>query len=349
MRIHPFMQDIKNEQRRIQRLIDLTSATQPAAEEGHLHLEQRGSRIYCYETRHQNGKRISKRYLGVPWSAAVQSHVQARFREERLQRLAHDSQLLTQMASLYQDYSGAAVLDALPKSYRTAAALSEKHASAAGRSRTEPQSATILQPAGDPQLAGGPELAGNPQLAGGLQYTGGPQLASGTEPSIAPDAQPAFVPYDVYGLRYEKLRQWANAPYEKNTAPFSDAATYAKDGTRVRSKGECLHYNQLQELGLLFRYDCILEIVAQNGMTKKVSPDFLIRCLDGKLLIIEHLGRMDDKGYAIDFGEKCYWYLQAGYKLGENLFVTSDDLHGGTDSRMIMDVDRQVQRRFFGL
>ena len=64
--------------------------------------------------------------------------------------------------------------------------------------------------------------------------------------------------------------------------------------------------------------------------------------------MIEHLGRLFDKGYALKFGEKCYWYLQEGFVPGKNFFITSDDINGGTDSRMIMEVALQVERLFYG-
>lgn len=152
---------------------------------------------------------------------------------------------------------------------------------------------------------------------------------------------------DFNDLRYEELKQWAKEDYTKNQAPFPDSEIVAIDGTRVRSKGECLHYNILLSLGIPFRYDSIITITDGRGNTRNVSPDFMIQNYDYSLTIIEHLGRLFDKRYAMDFGEKCYWYMQEGFIPGRNLFVTSDDLYGGTDTQAIMETAKAVERLFY--
>jgi len=152
---------------------------------------------------------------------------------------------------------------------------------------------------------------------------------------------------DFNNERYEELKRWANEDYLKNDAPFPESGIYTKDGRRVRSKGECIHGNILIDIGIPFRYDSIITITDRNGNTKRLSPDFLIQCFDRSLVIIEHLGRLFDKRYALDFGEKCYWYLQGGFILGKNFFVTSDDLYGGTDSQAIWETAKAVERLFY--
>ena len=84
------------------------------------------------------------------------------------------------------------------------------------------------------------------------------------------------------------------------------------------------------------------------GEKRQFCPDFVIRCLDGTIIIIEHLGRLHDLRYAMNFAEKCNWYIQNGYVLGKNYFVTSDDVNGGTDSRAILKVVEKVERLFYG-
>ncbi|MBQ9708548.1 MAG: hypothetical protein IJV66_05130 [Firmicutes bacterium] len=148
--------------------------------------------------------------------------------------------------------------------------------------------------------------------------------------------------------RYEEIRKWAQAPYTKNSFPFPAAEIYAKDGTRLRSKGECIWYNLLQERGILFRTDCEVNFVDQNGNQKTLYPDFLIKCLDGTLIIVEHLGRMGDMSYAMGFGERSYWYFQKGFILGKNYFVSSDDMNYGTDSQMIFQLIDRIEAMFYG-
>ena len=148
--------------------------------------------------------------------------------------------------------------------------------------------------------------------------------------------------------RYQELKEWAAEDYPRNKAPYSDSENYAKDGTRTRSKGETIWYNALLDLGVLFWYDCVITITDSFGKQKTISPDFLIQCFDGTFIIIEHLGKLRDKGYALDFGEKCYWYIQENFILGKNFFVTSDDYNHGSDSQMIQAMAERVAQMFYG-
>ena len=131
--------------------------------------------------------------------------------------------------------------------------------------------------------------------------------------------------------------------------PFPESENYAKDGTRLRSKGECIWYNLLQERGILFRLDCALELCDKQGNQKTLYPDFLIQCLDGSFIIVEHLGYMGDLSYAIGFGEKSYWYFQDGFVLGRNYFATSDEPGFGTNSQMIALLVDRIEEMFYAL
>lgn len=269
-----FTEAIIVEQKRIQRLIDLSRSGSTGR--GHLKIQKQGSRIYAYERFHNKGKPEHTVYLGPLDSAPVRELVSIKFQEQRLSRLLQDQKLLQRIAKEYQQYDFNTVLSEMPRAYQIAARENS------------------------------------------------------------------------FNQRYEEVRKWANADYPKNPYPFPDAENYAEDGTRLRSKGECIFYNLMKGRGILFRYDCEIEIVDQHGNRKKLCPDFMILCLDGTLIIIEHLGKMGQLRYALDFGERCYWYFQEGYVLSKNFFVTSDDPNHGTDSRIIARVVDQIERMFFG-
>ena len=96
-----------------------------------------------------------------------------------------------------------------------------------------------------------------------------------------------FTIEDYVDDRLEELKQWARG-YKRNTADFDNRATYACDGTRVRSKGEALWYNMLYYAGIPFRYDSPLTVIDEWGNEKTVYPDFLIQCYNGSFIIIEH-------------------------------------------------------------
>ena len=166
--------------------------------------------------------------------------------------------------------------------------------------------------------------------------------------SALPASYRALADEDFNNKRYEEIKAWANEDYPVNEMPFPDAEIRTQYGRRVRSKGECLHLNILAELGIPVRYDSLMTFKDQNGETKTLSPDIVIQCFNRSLLIIEHLGRLSNLGYAMNFGEKCHWYHQGGFVLGKNFFVTSDDKYGGTDTQAIWQVALEVERLFYG-
>ena len=272
-----FTDAIKNEQRRIQRLIELSLDEKLDDDKrGKLYLMKQKDKYYAYERWRGNGEPEKKVYLGSLDSDPVRELFAIKYKEQKLARLQYDQELLDKIEQKYRPYDWNSIVYDMPKPYRMA--------------------------------------------------------AKG----------------DIYNQRYEEIRAWAEADYPKNTYPFPDTEIYAKDGTRLRSKGECIWYNLLQERGVLFRYDCEIEFIDKQGETRKLCPDFLIMCLDGTMIIIEHLGRMGDVGYAIRFGESSYWYFQSGFVLGKNYFVTSDEPNYGTDSQVIARLVEKIEAMFFG-
>ena len=306
-----FKEEIKNEQKRIQRVIDLTATPEEIASIGNLTPEKRKQNTYYYEHWYKGKKRVRKEYLGTADSETTRRHIKLRMQRELLKRAEANLKLLGKVQANYQEYDPQTLLDALPASYRRAAvAAQEARQEAAAAAREARQ-----------------------------------QAASATRSAIA--APKTAIALPLVDPRYQACLEWASRDCERNSASFSKAATYAKDGTRVRSKGECIYYNLLQEYMLPFLYDCYLKFTDEQGETKLFCPDFVIRCLSSKLIIIEHLGRLDDLSYAIDFGKKCNWYIRCGFVLGKNFFVTSDDAHGGTDSQAIQEVLEKVIGLFY--
>ena len=269
-----FKEAIKTEQRRIQRLIDLSAISDERR--GNLCLQKRGQKTYAYERWQPQDQPERKVYLGPLDSAPVQELYSVKYQGRRMAILQHDQELLQKLEREYQGYDYESVISGMPTAYWNVP----------GR--------------------------------------------------------------DLFNQRYEEIREWANADYRKNPFPFPPAKNYAADGTRLRSKGECILYNLMQGRGILFRYDCVIEVVDRQGNPKILCPDFMIQCFDGTVIIIEHLGRMGDLRYALDFGERCYWYFQEGFILGSTFFVTSDDPDHGTDSQMIARVVDRVEEMFFG-
>ena len=147
--------------------------------------------------------------------------------------------------------------------------------------------------------------------------------------------------------RYEELKAWAKGPYETNPAPFTERATRACDNRMVRSKGECIWYNELCHAMIPFRYDSMIWVTNDKGQKVKAYPDFLIQCYDGSMIIIEHLGMLEDVGYADRFRNKLRYYLREDYVAGDNFFITSDDIDSKTNSAMILRTLSLVEEQFF--
>ena len=148
----------------------------------------------------------------------------------------------------------------------------------------------------------------------------------------------------------QNLDLWMHEPYEKNPKEFPRAKIIAKDGTRVRSKSECIVYNALLDAGIPFRYDPVMKfrVMGTDGniVTIKKSPDYQIKCPNGSEILVEHAGLLRSDSYAVDLASKIQLYLTNGYIIGETLFVTSDDVSGGIDSAEIEKLIELIAMRF---
>jgi len=161
-----------------------------------------------------------------------------------------------------------------------------------------------------------------------------------------------IAPAVAFDRTMRELREWAAEEYEKNSKPFGERVIRAKDGVRVRSKGECIVYNILLDAGLPFRYDPVLPFKTKNAdgsySTVYKSPDFQIKCPDGSFVLIEHAGMLESFDYAVTLAKKTQLYQLNGYLLGYNLFVTSDNADGGIDSKDVQRIADLICERFAG-
>ena len=195
------------------------------------------------------------------------------------------------------------------------------------------------------------DLTDPPRPAGIITNLSGKSIRTTTLP---PCSAPCRNPVDSYSARVrstpgmKRSGSGQTLTISGTPPPFLDTENFAADGTRTRSKGETIFYNTFLDMGVLFRFDCVLVYVDQDGVEHLLYPDFLIKCFDGHLIAIEHLGWYGGLNYGIKFGKKFYYYLQQGFILGKNYFVTSDEKHGGTDSQAIQEIAQLVQKQFFG-
>ena len=113
------------------------------------------------------------------------------------------------------------------------------------------------------------------------------------------------------------------------------------NGRLVRSKSELVIANMLEHMDITYKYEEVFYGAIEPG---RRLPDFTFETPDGRKLLWEHLGKLNDLHYLREWDEKRRWYQTNGILEGVNLFTTRDDERGGLDSREIHRVALEIQR-----
>ena len=137
------------------------------------------------------------------------------------------------------------------------------------------------------------------------------------------------------------MEEW-NKIVRRNSYDMPDECNIAPDGLETRSKSEIIVYGILKGYGLVVKYDMEITLIDDMGHQVAVSPDFIILCNDGSLIIIEHLGRMDDLRYLDKVIKKIHLYMINGYRLNDNLFLTADYAQGKINAQVIDELVRKM-------
>ncbi|MCL2493151.1 MAG: hypothetical protein FWF33_03795 [Clostridiales bacterium] len=106
-------------------------------------------------------------------------------------------------------------------------------------------------------------------------------------------------------------------------------------GLRVRSKSERTIADALDKNGIPYRYEAALTLGDENRF-----PDYTItRPFDGKTILWEHFGRMDQSWYRHKTVEKLALYAQYGFFPFDNLICTYErDLQDTAHIQAIMKI-----------
>lgn len=118
----------------------------------------------------------------------------------------------------------------------------------------------------------------------------------------------------------EKEYQWISDPCEKNPFKPEYLRYKTKSGIMVRSKSERAIADKLTEYDIIYQYEIKLEV---GG--KVYYPDFTILTSDGKIVLWEHFGLMDNNDYFIKACSKIENYRKLGYVTHTNLICTYED------------------------
>ena len=139
------------------------------------------------------------------------------------------------------------------------------------------------------------------------------------------------------------LKERERAPYPK--AKFDPKAHIHETdcGELVRSKSEQIILNTLtSHTEFITHYEEEFLYKESVEGLNRVYPDFTIILPNGKRLIWEHLGRLDDPVYCQRTALKLCLYQRNGYVIGDNLILTMDDHLGNVSSTLILKAIQQV-------
>lgn len=150
------------------------------------------------------------------------------------------------------------------------------------------------------------------------------------DPDLYPEQK-----YHIIGKKWKDEQLKYQAAFPENYPEKKNETT--SDGTMVKSKNEVIIYDRLLSSGLSLVYELPLVL---NDFGPPIYPDFTVLSpIDMKtVIIIEHIGRLDDQKYRDDFIRKLGRYIKAGYQPGVNLFFTFNDLHGHFDQLQITKI-----------
>ncbi len=116
-----------------------------------------------------------------------------------------------------------------------------------------------------------------------------------------------------------KKYEWQISPYRKNTL-YPENLKYATScGIKMRSKSERTIGNKLEQYGVAYRYDSLIDFD-----TALVSPDFYILKPDRTNAIWEHFGKEGDDEYDKNNARKVEIYHEAGFWEHSNLIITRE-------------------------
>lgn len=102
-------------------------------------------------------------------------------------------------------------------------------------------------------------------------------------------------------------------------------------GFFTRSKSEAIVAQRLSACGLRFAYEATLRIQGRTGKWKSIYPDFTIYLDDGRIIYLEHVGKLQEEKYQRRFLTKIAEYHKNDYLISRDVFITMDGPDGSID------------------
>lgn len=139
-------------------------------------------------------------------------------------------------------------------------------------------------------------------------------------------------------LAKQRLLDYPKAPYDSRYHVHETDC-----GEFVRSKSEQIILNALTphtQFVTHYEEEFIYKVPVEG--LNRVYPDFTIILPNGKRIIWEHWGRLDDPEYCKRNALKLCLYQRNGYVLGDNLIITMDDHQGNVSSALVTQAIQQI-------
>lgn len=136
--------------------------------------------------------------------------------------------------------------------------------------------------------------------------------------------------------------EWSRRPYKRNRYPYGPEANVNSKGERVRSKSEVILHDQLTFLGIPFQSDVDISLIDESGAKIHKDADYLIGTIHGKKPVLEHLGMLSNQEYRDKAMKKLELYINNGYTLNKDLFLTADNRDGKINAYATMQLLRRM-------
>ena len=147
--------------------------------------------------------------------------------------------------------------------------------------------------------------------------------------------EPVIMPREQY------REMWLNEEYQGKPFYEDNLDIRTDRGERGRSKSEKIIADKMYREDIAYRYEYPLEIPGWGT----IYPDFTILDEENRRnLIYEHFGMMDDEEYANNAIAKLQLYADAGYFVGDNLFMTMETSKKPLASEVLDGIVKQIKK-----
>lgn len=144
---------------------------------------------------------------------------------------------------------------------------------------------------------------------------------------------------DISRIIYsDKALRWIEEKHSQNPYKPENLRYTTDSGVLTRSKSERTIANIFEKRGLIYRTEP--EILIDG---RKYYPDFMILCPDGRTVIWEHCGLMDNNEYFYRMFLKINEYRKIGYVQHRNLVCTFEE-----DLEEMDCIEEIIERFIFG-